>query len=95
MHYIPTPAKAVAYDCIALQLDHEEACGHYIAKTYGTDYVLAFPNVPRKLLDLVLSGYVEEQAQMQLYACFGFPIPTVVEPALQPTTKQATAKRKR
>lgn len=92
MHYIPTPEKAVVYDALALQEDHVEACGHYIAKTYGIDYVLAFPNVPRKLFDLVLSGYAEEQAQMQLYACFGFPLPVVVT-EVTPAQK-SKAKRK-
>ncbi|WP_338807642.1 hypothetical protein V8U11_15960 [Pseudomonas chlororaphis] len=93
MHYIPTPEKAVAYEALTFQEDHAEACGHYIAKTYGVDYVLAFPNVPRKLLDLVLSGFAEAQAQMQLYACFGFPLPVVAitEPAPTPKPK---AKRK-
>lgn len=78
MHYIPTPEKAVAYEALAFQLDGVEACGHYIAKMYSVDHVLAFPNVPRKLLDLVLSGFVETQAQLQLYANFGFHIPLTV-----------------
>ena len=91
MHYIPNPEQAVAYDVLSLQEDHIEACGHYIAKTYGIDYVLAFPNVPRKLLDLVLSGFAEAQSQMQLYACFGFPLPVVTDVTSAP---KARAKRK-
>lgn len=88
MHYIPTPEKAVAYEALAFQQDHVEACGHYIAKTYGVDYVLAFPNVPRKLFDLVLSGYIEAQAHMQLYANFGFPVPVIPEPTTKPKAKR-------
>jgi hypothetical protein len=91
MHYIPTPEKAVAYEALSLQEDHIEACGHYIAKTYGIDYVLAFPNTTRKLFDLVLSGFNEEQSQMQLYACFGFPLPVKVAegaPAPKPRAKR-------
>lgn len=90
MHYIPTPEKAVAYDALSLQEDHVEACGHYIAKIYGVNFVLAFPNVPRKLFDLVLSGYIETQAQMQLYSNFGFPLPATPQQAPKPKAKRKT-----
>lgn len=75
MYYVPDAAKAVPYNQIYLQPDHVEACGHYLAKKWGTKFVLTFPHLPRKLWNLVLSGFVEAQALEHFIAGWSFPTP--------------------
>lgn len=73
MHYLPNPDHALAYDQLVHEPDFQQACGHYIARHFGSDVATGYLIVTYELQRLVIVGYTEPQALETLTAMLGFP----------------------
>ena len=55
------------YSDIATQADYHAAATAYVVEVYGQDVLNSFPPIPSMILDCILAGHLEQQAQLEVF----------------------------
>jgi hypothetical protein len=55
------------YHDIATQADYHAAAIQYVVEVYGQDVLNSFPPIPSMILDCILAGHLEQQAQLEIF----------------------------
>ncbi|MDY7554722.1 hypothetical protein EKA85_09000 [Pseudomonas veronii] len=55
------------YEDIAGQQDFHAAATEYVVEVYGQDVLNSFPPIKAMILDCILAGHLEQQAQLEVF----------------------------